>query len=89
MSTATVDQIGRDFAVWLAAVRRGETVAIVEAGREIARLVPSVDAADPAKATRGMDDWLAAQDRRMRRTFGERIVADSSAVLDDLRSDRS
>lgn len=43
MSTATVEQIGQNFAVWLAAVRRGETVAIVDEGREIARLTPPIE----------------------------------------------
>lgn len=81
MSTATAEQIDEDFTAWLAAVRRSETVAIVDAGREVARLVP-------AAPSRRMSEWLDAQDERMRRTFGGRVVADSAAVLDDLRSDR-
>lgn len=31
---------------------------------------------------------LAEQDRRMASTFGTRTIADSSAVLEDLRADR-
>jgi len=40
-----------------------------------------------AKAQRSMGEWLAAQDQRMGRAFGGRMVADSAAVLDDLRSE--
>jgi antitoxin (DNA-binding transcriptional repressor) of toxin-antitoxin stability system len=89
VSTATVDQMQQDFAAWLAAVRHGETVAIVEGGQEVARLVPPMAAsAAPVKAQRSMSDWLVAQDERMGRTFGGRIVADSAHVLNDLRSER-
>jgi antitoxin (DNA-binding transcriptional repressor) of toxin-antitoxin stability system len=89
MSTATVDQMEQDFAAWLAAVRHGETVTIVEGGQEVARLVPATATlATPAKAHRSMSDWLTAQDERMGRTFGGRIVADSTDVLNDLRSER-
>ncbi len=90
MSTATVDQMGRDFSAWLAAVQRGETVAIVDAGREVARLVPPAHPqADTAGTSRSMSEWLAAQDQRMQRTFGNRTVVDSAAVLNDLRTDRA
>lgn len=42
MSTATVFQIGQDLRAWIAAVQQGDTVAIVDGGREVARLVPPV-----------------------------------------------
>jgi len=89
MSTATIQQIGQDLAGWLGFVQRGETVAITDHGRVIARLTPpEVPAIGESAGGRSMADWLAEQDGRMQRTFGGRIVADSAAVLDDLRSDR-
>ena len=90
MSTATVQQIGQDLAAWLGVVRHGETVAITEQGRIVARLTPPDAVATPAPVVnRSMADWLAEQDERMQRTFGNRIVADSAAVLDDQRGDRT
>jgi len=90
MSTATVQQIGQDLAAWLGVVRHGETVAITEQGRIVARLTPPDAVTTPAPvANRSMAEWLAEQDERMQRTFGNRIVADSGAVLDDQRGDRS
>jgi antitoxin (DNA-binding transcriptional repressor) of toxin-antitoxin stability system len=89
MSTATVQQIGQDLASWLGFVRRGETVAITDHGRVIARLMPpDVSSLGESAGSRTMADWLAEQDGRMQRIFGSRILADSAAVLDDLRSDR-
>lgn len=89
MSTATVQQLGQDLAAWLGFARRGETVAITDQGRIVARLTPPEDTSPPAPvANRTMADWLAEQDQRMQRTFGNRIVADSAAVLDDQRADR-
>ena len=89
MSTATVQQIGQDLTTWLGLVRHGETVAITEQGRVVARLTPPEDTPTPdATKRRSMAEWLAEQDARMQRTFGNRIVADSAALLDDQRSDR-
>ena len=86
MSTATVEQIGRDFGAWLAAVRRGETVAIVEAGREVARLVPP-DAAgvlSPGSAvTVGWPDFAA----RRQAVFGDAVLPAGTirALIDEDR----
>lgn len=89
MSTATVQQIGQDLAAWLGVVRHGETVAITEQGRIVARLTPPEETPAPAPAERrSMADWLAVQDQRMQSIFGNRIIADSSAVLDEQRADR-
>jgi antitoxin (DNA-binding transcriptional repressor) of toxin-antitoxin stability system len=90
MSTATIQQIGQDLTGWLGFVRRGETVAITEQGHIVAHLTPP-NAADvtPAVAPKGsMEEWLSIQDARMQRAFGNNIVADSAAMLDDLRADR-
>ena len=89
MSTATVQQIGQDLAAWLGVVRHGETVTITEQGRIVARLTPPDAVTTPAPlVNRSMADWLAAQDERMQRTFGNRIIADSASVLDKPRADR-
>ncbi len=40
MSTATLQQFGQSLPSWLALVQRGETVAIMDGGQEVARLVP-------------------------------------------------
>jgi antitoxin (DNA-binding transcriptional repressor) of toxin-antitoxin stability system len=76
MSTETVEQIGRDFGEWLAAVRRGETVAIMEAGREVARLVPP-DAAGAGVAALPSSavgaDWPDFAARR-RAVFGDAVL---------------
>jgi hypothetical protein len=56
----------------------------------IAQLTPP-DAASlppPVKPKLSMSEWLNLQDQRMKRTFGNRIIADSAAVLDEQRADR-
>ena len=40
MSVATLQQFGQSLPSWLALVQRGETVAIMDGGLEVARLVP-------------------------------------------------
>lgn len=85
MSTATVQQIGNDLPAWLAAVQRGDTVAIVDAGREIARLVPPVrkaNAAAPASDVRWPD--FAA---RRRSIFGDKLLpaGTAQALVDEDR----
>lgn len=52
MSTATLQQFGQSLPSWLALVQRGETVAIMDGGHEVARLVPpeKPKAAAPAPA---------------------------------------
>lgn len=90
MSTATVQQISQDLTTWLGLARDGETVAIMDQGQVIAQLGPPVDMVDEegASPTKSMAEWMELQDRRMKRTFGSRIVADSSALLDEMRADR-
>ncbi len=61
MSTATVQQIGQNLAAWLNAVQHGETVAIFDGGREVARLTP------PATSRAMSPAWpdFAARQRRI------------------------
>ena len=89
MSTVTVQQISQDLPTWLGLARHGETVAITDQGEIIAQLGPPVDAARASPSpSKSMVEWMDLQDRRMHGIFGSRFVADSSALLDDMRSDR-
>lgn len=69
MSAVTVEQIGSDFPGWLIAVQHGDTVAFVDAGREIGPLVPQVKK-DKIAALAGCVRWpdFAA---RQRYIFGD------------------
>jgi antitoxin (DNA-binding transcriptional repressor) of toxin-antitoxin stability system len=90
MSTVTIQQFQQDLATWLGVVGHGEPVLITEQGRVIAQLTPP-DAASlppPVKPKLSMSEWLNLQDQRMKRTFGNRVIADSAAVLDEQRADR-
>lgn len=87
MIHVTIGQLDCELSTWLKLVGQGETVAITHQGRIVAHLNPPDDA--PAPATkRSMGDFLEEQDQRMQRTFGNRIVADSAAVLSNQRTDR-
>jgi len=89
MSTVTVQQISQDLPTWLGLARHGETVAITDHGQIIAQLGPPVDAVRVSSGpSKSMAEWMELQDRRMQGTFGARLVADSSPMLDDMRSDR-
>lgn len=82
MSTATVEQIGQNFAVWLAAVRQGETVAIVDKGQEIARLTPPL-ASVPSRIVKPWANRMAD----LQAIFPE-PVEEASMVLEETRDDR-
>ncbi|MBL9143130.1 MAG: hypothetical protein JNM99_05550 [Verrucomicrobiaceae bacterium] len=87
MIHVTTEQFARKLSTWLSCVKEGETVAIMaEQGGIVAYLLPPDETTLPGPATnRSMADWLDEQDQRMQRTFGNRVVADSAAVLDDQR----
>lgn len=90
MSTATVQQIGKDLSAWLAAVQRGETVSIVDDGREVARLAPPRSViAGSAVASASMDEAAWARQRMMdlEDAFPQPIQG-ASAVLEEFRADR-
>jgi len=73
MSTATVQQFGQSLPSWLALVQRGETVAIMDGGQEVARLVPPEVAHDkPASAT-APAQWPDFAARR-RAVFGDAVL---------------
>ncbi len=84
MSVATLQQFGQSLPSWLALVQRGETVAIVDGGREVARLVPPTKqktvAAPPAWS---WQDHLA----RLEEIFPEPVIG-ASEELEQSREDR-
>lgn len=86
MSVATLQQFGQSLPSWLALVQRGETVAIVDGGREVARLVPPDAAharAAPVTATVQWPDFAA----RRRAVFGDVVLpaGTAQALVDEDR----
>jgi antitoxin (DNA-binding transcriptional repressor) of toxin-antitoxin stability system len=78
MSVATLQQLGQSLPSWLALVQRGETVAIMDGGLEVARLVPPEGAhAKPVPAT-APAQWPDFAARRQA-VFGEAVLPAGSA----------
>ena len=78
MSVATLQQFGQSLPSWLALVQRGETVAIMDGGLEVARLVPPEGAhakPAPAKAPVQWPDFAA----RRRAVFGDAVLPAGTA----------
>lgn len=75
MSVATVQQFGQSLPSWLALAQRGETVAIMDGGREVARLVPPAEPANRAAAPVQWPDFAA----RRRAIFGEQTLPAGTA----------
>ncbi len=89
MSTATIQEVGRNFRAWISAAAQGDTVAIVEDGREVARLVPPAEKAhkdNTAKPALFAKDW-AAHMAELEEIFPEPIVG-ASEELEAFRADR-
>jgi antitoxin (DNA-binding transcriptional repressor) of toxin-antitoxin stability system len=88
MSTATINQLVQDLAGWIATVQRGEVVAILDAGHEVARLMPperktGVDSSKE-QPVRGMwSDRMA----ELEAIFPEPVTGVSDA-LEEFRADR-
>lgn len=83
MSTATVFQLGQNLHAWIAAVQQGDTVAIVDGGREVARLMPPVKALEttPAAATpRLHDDWTRQRMAELEAIFPEPVIGASEEL---------
>jgi antitoxin (DNA-binding transcriptional repressor) of toxin-antitoxin stability system len=77
MSTATLQQFGQSLPSWLALVQRGETVAIMDGGLEVARLVPPEVASNkPVPATPVQWPDFAA---RRRAVFGDAVLPAGTA----------
>jgi len=80
MSVASLQQFGQSLPSWVALVQRGETVAITDGGREVARLVPPEAAHDkpaPAAAPVRWPDFAA----RRRAIFGEQRLPTGLKVM--------
>lgn len=76
MSVATLQQFGQSLPSWLALVRRGETVAIVDGGEEVARLVPPAEAPARAVSPVRWPDFAA----RRRAVFGDVVLPAGTAA---------
>jgi antitoxin (DNA-binding transcriptional repressor) of toxin-antitoxin stability system len=81
MSVATLQQFGQSLPSWLALVQRGETVAIMDGGREVARLVPPEEAPTKSTTTAAPVRWPDFAARR-RAVFGDMVhPAGTAAAL--------
>jgi antitoxin (DNA-binding transcriptional repressor) of toxin-antitoxin stability system len=90
MSVATLQQFGQSLPSWLALVRRGETVAIVDGGHEVARLVPPVthsDAASHSARPAADDSWVKSRLAELEEIFPEPVVG-ASEELEAFRAER-
>jgi antitoxin (DNA-binding transcriptional repressor) of toxin-antitoxin stability system len=76
MSVATLQQFGQSLPSWLALVRRGETVAIVDGGQEVARLVPPAETPARAASPVRWPDFAA----RRRAVFGDVVLPAGTAA---------
>lgn len=83
MSTATIQQVGQDLASWLAVVEHGETVAIVDKGRVVARLTPPEKTEAPPAVAPAWPDFAA----RRRAIFGAQVLpaGTSQALINEDR----
>ena len=90
MSIATLQQFGQILPSWLALVQRGETVAIMDGGQEVARLVPPEKraAADTCVAKPAADaTWMKHRLEALEETFPEVIIG-ATVELEAFRADR-
>jgi antitoxin (DNA-binding transcriptional repressor) of toxin-antitoxin stability system len=86
MSFATVQQFGQDLPSWLSLVQRGETIAITQAGRVVARVLPpETNEADhvPVRSNVSWPDFAA----RRRAVFGDTVLpaGTAQALIDEDR----
>jgi len=84
MSVATLQQFGQSLPPWLALVQRGETVAIMDGEREVARLVPPEAGQTKSTPTAAPVRWPDFAARR-RAVFGDMVhPAGTAAALVDV-----
>jgi len=83
MSTATITELGANLHTFLAAVRVGDTVAVIDGGKEIARIVPPLKMkAAPAAVEWSWKDHLA----RLEEIFPEPVLG-IDEIMEDSRQD--
>jgi antitoxin (DNA-binding transcriptional repressor) of toxin-antitoxin stability system len=78
MSVATLQQFGQSLPSWLALVQRGETVAIMDGGLEVARLVPPEEPHAKPVPTTAPVQWPDFAARR-RAIFGDAVLPAGTA----------
>ena len=89
MSVATLQQFGQNLPAWMALVMRGESVAIVDGGKEVARLTPpaapalNVNGAKPAAG----EVWRKARLAELEETFPEPVIG-AGSELEAFRAER-
>ena len=87
MSTATILEVGHNVRAFIAAVQVGESVAILDNGREVARLVPPVKARTAPAAEVKLDAWARQRLADLQATFPEPVIG-ATAELESFRSER-
>lgn len=88
VSVATIQQLGQDLPAWVALVRRGETVAIMDAGHVVAKLSPATDDTAASAATSEPARWPDFAARR-RAIFGDKVLPAGTiqALIDEDRGE--
>jgi antitoxin (DNA-binding transcriptional repressor) of toxin-antitoxin stability system len=86
MSTATISELGANLHTFLAAVRVGDTVAVMDGGKEIARLVPSRAAKPAPAAVHQLDSWAQHRLEELNQTFPEPIMG-VGEIFEESRTD--
>jgi antitoxin (DNA-binding transcriptional repressor) of toxin-antitoxin stability system len=91
MSVATLQQFGQSLPSWVALVQRGETVAIMDGEREVARLVPpekrTTATTLPAKQPAADASWMKNRLAELEKTFPEPVIG-ASEELEAFRAER-
>jgi antitoxin (DNA-binding transcriptional repressor) of toxin-antitoxin stability system len=86
MSTATISELGANLHTFLAAVRVGDTVAVMDGGKEIARLVPPGAAKAAPAAALKLDAWAQHRLDELNEIFPEPVVG-VGEIMEDSGAD--
>ncbi len=88
MSTATISELGSNLRSFLAAVQVGDTVAVTDNGKEIARLVPPVSKKTASVAIPKLNAWAQQRLDELNEIFPEPVLG-VGEIMDDSRADLS
>ena len=86
MSTVTISELGANLHTFLAAVRVGDTVAVMDGGKEIARLVPPSAAKTVPPAALKLDSWAQQRLDELTEIFPEPLLGVGD-ITEDSRAD--
>jgi antitoxin (DNA-binding transcriptional repressor) of toxin-antitoxin stability system len=86
MSTATITELGANLHTFLAAVRVGDTVAVMDGGKEIARLVPPAATKVAGKQLLKLDSWAQHRLDELNEIFPEPVLG-MDEIMEDSRQD--